>query len=68
MKWQRATTLLRLLFLCLGMAGLGLAWYLTRISSSGIEDVPPPFILLAGLTGLGFTGLTVSGRYPRREA
>ena len=67
MKWERATTLVRLVFLILGAASLGAAWYLTRISSSGIEDIPPPVILLAGLVGLGFSGMAIVGRCPRRS-
>jgi len=65
MKWSRVTIILRLICLILGVGGLVVAWYLTRISSSGVEDVPPPFILLAGLTGLGFLFIAVIGRYPR---
>ena len=65
MRWKRATVFLRLICLILGVGSLGVAWHLTRIGSSGIEDVPPPFILVAGLAGLGFLGIAVVGRYPR---
>jgi hypothetical protein len=65
MIWSRVTIILRLICLILGVGGLVVAWYLTRISSSGVEDVPPPFILLAGLAGLGFLCIAVIGRYPR---
>ena len=65
MKWERATVFLRLICLILGVGGFGVAWQLIRISSSGIEDVPPPFILVAGLAGLGFLCIAVIGRYPR---
>lgn len=65
MRWERVTIFLRLICLILGVGSFGVAWHLTRISSSGIEDVPPPFILLAGLAGLGFLCIAVIGRYPR---
>ena len=65
MRWERVTIFLRLICLILGTGSLGVAWHLTRIGSSGIEDVPPPFILLASLAGLGFLCIAVSGRYPR---
>lgn len=66
MRWARVTVFLRLSCLILGSGSIGVAWRLTRIGASGIEDVPPPFILLAGLTGLGFLCIAVIGRYPRR--
>jgi hypothetical protein len=65
MKWQRATIFMRLVSLVVGVGGVIVAWYLTRIGSSGIEDVPPPFILVAGVTGFGFLSIAVIGRYPR---
>jgi hypothetical protein len=68
MRWERATVALRLICLVLGVGSLGVAWRLTRIGASGIEDVPPPFTLLAGLTGLGFLCVAVIGRYPRPVA
>jgi hypothetical protein len=68
MRWEPVTMFLRLVCLVAGIGSFGLAWYLTRISSSGIEDVPPPFILLAGLAGLGFLCIALFGRYPRPGA
>lgn len=68
MRWERAAGFLRLICLIMGVGGLGVAWRLTWIGSSGIEDVPPPYILLAGLAGLGFLGIAVIGRYPRPGA
>lgn len=65
MRWERVTIFLRLICLILGVGSFGVAWHLKRISASGIEDVPPPFILVAGLAGLGFFGIAVIGRYPR---
>lgn len=65
MRWERVTIFLRLICLILGAGSFGAAWLLTRIGASGIEDVPPPFILVAGLTGLGFLCIAVIGRYPR---
>ena len=64
-RWERVTIFLRLICLISGVGSIGAAWYLTRIGSSGVEDVPPPFILLAGLVGLGFLCISVLGRYPR---
>jgi hypothetical protein len=64
-RWERVTIALRLICLVLGVGSLGVAWHLTRIGASGIEDVPPPFTLLAGLTGLGLLCVAIIGRYPR---
>ena len=65
MRWERAPVLVRLISLILGIFCLGVARHWTRIGRSGIDDIPPPYILLAGLAGLGFLSLTVIGRYPR---
>ena len=65
MRWERATIILRLISLIFGVGSLIVAWYLTKISSSGIEDVPPPFILLAGMAGVGFLCIAIIGRFPR---
>ena len=64
MRWERATVLLRLICLVLGAASFGAAWRLTVIGRS-VEDIPPPYILVAGLAGLGFLCIAVLGRYPR---
>ena len=64
MRWEHATIQLRMICMILGVASFGVAWHLTNIGSTGIEDVPPPFILLAGLAGLGFLCIAVIGRYP----
>jgi hypothetical protein len=68
MKWKRATAGPRLICLTLGVCGIGMAWRLTQIGAAGIEDVPPPFILLSGLAGLGFLCLAAINRYPRPGA
>ena len=68
MRWERATVVLRLIWLIFGVGSLGVARHLTRIGALGIEDVPPPFILLAGLAGLGFLAIAGLGRYPRPRA
>jgi len=47
MRWERTTIILRLICRIFGIGSLVVEWYLTKIGSSGIEDVPPPFILLA---------------------
>ena len=64
MIWERATMGLRLIALILGIGGLGVAAHLTRIGALGIEDVPPPFILVSGLAGIAFLCIAVIGRYP----
>ena len=65
MKWERATALTRSICVVLAAASFAAAWRLTVIGASGIDDVPPPYILMAGLAGLGFLGVAVIGRYPR---
>ena len=65
MRWGKATIILRLICLTVGIGSLIVAWNLTQISASGIEDVPPPFILLAGIVGIGFLCITIIGRIPR---
>ena len=62
MRWARAAVVRRLICLILGIASIGVAWQLTRMGR--IDDVPPPFIVLAGLVGLGFLSIAVTGRYP----
>lgn len=66
MKWQRPPTLIRLLCLAAGIASFTLARYLLNISKAGIEDVPPPFILLPGVAGIALLCVAVIGRYPWR--
>jgi hypothetical protein len=44
MRWVSVTIFLRLICLISGIGSLGVAWHLTRIGSSGIEDVPPPLM------------------------
>ena len=65
MSWKRAPLFLRLICLPLAVGSFGVAWRLKWISAAGIEDVPPPFILVAGLAGIGFLCIAVVGRYPR---
>lgn len=67
MRWERVTIIVRLICLIIGVGSLVVAWYLTKIGSSGIEDIPPPFILVAGIVGLGFLCIAVIGRYPRPD-
>jgi hypothetical protein len=50
--------------LILAVGSFAVARHLTRIGASGIEDVPPLFIVMAGLAGFGlgmnlFFGLTI---------
>lgn len=65
MPWVRATLSARLIALLAAAGCFGVAWRLTSIGASGVEDVPPPFIVGAGLAGLTCLGVSVVGRYPR---
>jgi hypothetical protein len=67
MIWARATVFLRLVCLTLGFGSFGVARHLTQLGTSGLEGVPPPFILLSGLAGLGFLCLAALGRYARPD-
>lgn len=68
MTWPRATVLVRVLSFIVGGISLGVAWWLTKIGRSGVEDVPPPFILVSGFVGIALLCLAVTGRYPRPGA
>jgi hypothetical protein len=65
MKLARAAIAMRLLCLVLSALSFAMAWRLQRLGASGAEDVPPPFIVVAGL--MGFASLLVAGLgwYPR---
>lgn len=65
MKWAQAAASARLLSFALSAASFGMAWHLTELGASGLEDVPPPFILVSGLAGIAFLAVSVVGRYPR---
>jgi len=67
MTWARATVFSRRLCLRLAAGSFRAARHLTQLGASGLEDVPPPFILLPGLAGLGFLCLALLGRYPRPD-
>jgi len=64
MIWKRVPIFLRIISLIFGVSGFGFAWYLTKIGASGVEDIPPPFILFAGLAGLTFLLIAVVGKVP----
>lgn len=64
MRLERATTVVRLCCLLLAVGSLGIAWRLTWIGAQGIDDVPPPFTLAAGLTGIALLCVAAIGRYP----
>lgn len=67
MKWARATGSVRLLALLVAAGCFGVAWRLTSVGASGAEDVPPPFIVVAGVAGLAFLAVGIVGRYPRTD-
>lgn len=64
MRWERAPIAVRLLALVMSVVGFGMAWRMTWIGAQGLEDIPPPFILVAGLFGLACLTLAALGRYP----
>jgi hypothetical protein len=64
MRWERVTIVSRLVCLLFGVGGVGVAGLFYWVSSSGIETVPPLFILLAVLGALLFLFIAVVGRYP----
>ena len=68
MIWTRIKLPTRLVALLCGIGGIAAAWLMLSISKAGIEDVPPPVILLALLAGLGFIGVAALGRFPRPGA
>ncbi|WP_457422809.1 hypothetical protein [Roseateles sp. P5_E7] len=67
MKLAHAAASVRLISFVLSAACFGAAWRLTEMGASGLEDIPPPFILLSGLAGVALLIVSVSGRYPRPD-
>jgi hypothetical protein len=65
MKWAQAAASVRLASFVLSAACFGLAWRMTELGAAGLEDIPPPFILVSGLAGIAFLLVSVWGRYPR---
>jgi hypothetical protein len=64
MKWKRVPVYLRIISSILAGCSFAFAWYLTKIGASGVEDIPPPFILFSGLAGLVFLLIAVVGKFP----
>lgn len=64
MKWKRVLVYLRIISSIFAVSCFAFAWYLTKIGASGIEDVPPPFILFSGVAGLAFLLIAVVGKAP----
>lgn len=64
MNWKRVPIFLRIISAILSLSSFGFAWYLTKIGASGVEDIPPPFILFSGLAGLTFLLIAVVGKVP----
>lgn len=65
MKWAQAAASVRLASIVLSAGCFGLAWRMTELGAAGLEDIPPPFILVSGLAGLALLLVGLSGRYPR---
>jgi hypothetical protein len=65
MIWKRIPIFLRIISSVLAGCGFAFAWYLTKIGASGVEDIPPPFILFSGLAGLAFLLVAFIGKYPQ---
>ena len=68
MIWKRVQFILRIISLVFGVSGFGFAWFLTKIGASGVEDIPPPFILFSGLAGFAFLLVAVIGKYPQSNS
>lgn len=68
MIWKRVPVFLRIISSVLAGCGFAFAWYLKIIGSSGIEDIPPPFILFSGVAGLVFLLIAISGKVPWLES
>lgn len=64
MKWKRVPVYLRIISSILAISSFAFAWYLTKIGASGVEDIPPPFILFSGVAGLAFLLIAVIGKLP----
>lgn len=64
MKLKTVSIFLRIISLILSAGSFGFAWYLTKIGTSGVEDIPPPFILFFGIAGFVFLLITVLGKLP----
>ncbi len=64
MRMQKISPFVRAIFLFASIGSFTVAWQLTKIGASGIEDVPPPFILGAGLVGTVLLLSVVIGRFP----
>jgi len=63
--WKRVPVNLRIISSLFAISCFAFAWHLTKIGASGVEDIPPPFILFSGLTGLVFLLLAILGKFPR---
>jgi hypothetical protein len=64
MKWTRVPVFLRIISSVMAVFAFLFAWYLTKIGASGVEDIPPPFILFSGIAGLVFLLIAVIGKFP----
>lgn len=60
---KRIPLILRIISLILSAGCYGFACYLTKIGASGVEDIPPPFILFSGIAGLAFLLITIFGNF-----
>ena len=65
MTWKRVPVYLRIISSIFAVSCFAFAWHLTKIGASGVEDIPPPFILFSGFTGLVFLLLAILGKFPR---
>lgn len=68
MELARAGVVIPSLCLVLGAGAFGLAGRMTALGASGVEDIPPPFILVAGMAGTVVLCISVLGFYPWRES
>ena len=65
MKLAHAAAPARVISFLLSAACFGLAWRMTELGAAGLEDIPPPFILVSGFAGIALLVVSVFGRYPR---
>jgi len=62
MKLIRISLAIRLISIIFSIISLIVSWRLRNMSLTGVEDVPPPFILLAFIAGILFFLIGVFGK------
>ena len=62
MKLIRISLVTRLICIIISIVSIIASWHLRNISLTGVEDVPPPFILLTFIAGILFFLIGVFGK------